>query len=111
MADVRAIQFYAAIRKDPETLTRLGQAGSEEELIELIMDEAEKRGFIATTAIVKAALADLGPVVAQAAAGDELTDIELEIVSGGFGTQSQVRGPNIGQGCGGGGNTPIGKRQ
>ncbi|MBD9650262.1 hypothetical protein IB267_18100 [Ensifer sp. ENS09] len=90
MTDTQGVQFYVAIRKDTKTLDRFAQAGSEAELIELIMDEADKRGFASTEELVRSALSDLGTIVQQAAGGDELTEMELEIVSGGYG---QVRGP------------------
>lgn len=107
MTDTSSVQFYAAIRKDPETLARIAAAASEAELIELLMDEAEKRGFTATADMVKSALADLGSIVEQAAGSDELTEMELEIVSGGMG---EVRGPNIGPGGCGTGYTSTAKR-
>ncbi|MEI2300989.1 hypothetical protein [Ensifer sp. MJa1] len=77
------VRFYAAIRGDAEALSRLGQATSEAELIELIMDEARARGFELTAGLVRAGLADLGTLVKEAASGEELTELELEIVSGG----------------------------
>lgn len=62
---------------------RLGKAASEAELIELITDEARARGFDLTADLVRAGLADLGTLVKEAASGAELTELELEIVSGG----------------------------
>ncbi|MEI2300991.1 hypothetical protein [Ensifer sp. MJa1] len=90
MTDTQTVQFYSEIRKDRETLDRLAKAASESELIELIMDEAEKRGFAPSKELVRAGLSDLGAIVQQVAGGDELTEMELEIVSGGY---DQVRGP------------------
>ncbi|MBD9650260.1 hypothetical protein IB267_18090 [Ensifer sp. ENS09] len=77
------VRFYAAIRGDAETLARLGAATSEAELIELIMDEAQSRGFELTADLVRAGLSDLAGLMREAANGEELTELELEIVSGG----------------------------
>lgn len=90
MIDPQSIAFYAAIRQDPETLARLGQAGSEVEFIETIMDEAEKRGFALTAEMVKAALANLPALVTETAQDTELSEMELELVSGGISFSSFV---------------------
>jgi len=90
MTETQAVQFYSAIRKDRETLHSLGQAESEAELIELIIEEAGKRGFSPTQDLVKSSLSDLSAIVQRAAGAEELTEMELEIVAGGYG---QVRGP------------------
>lgn len=90
MTDTQTLEFYSAVRRDREALDRLVQAGSEAELIELIMDEAEKRGFVPTQELVKAGLSNLGAIIQQVAGSDELTEMELEIVSAGYG---EVRGP------------------
>lgn len=80
----QSVAFYAAIRKDGAALSRLAGAESEAELIERIMDEATSRGFTLTEGLVKSALADIGGLVRQTTAGEELADFELELVSGGF---------------------------
>ncbi len=83
MTNGENVRFYTAIRGDAETLARLGAARDEADLIELIMDEAQSRGFALTEDLVRAGLADLGGLIKEAANGDELTELELEIVSGG----------------------------
>ncbi|MBD9650261.1 hypothetical protein IB267_18095 [Ensifer sp. ENS09] len=85
MTDKQTVQFYAAIRKDTETLARLGQATSEAELVELILDEAKTLGFEPTVELVKAGLDNLPAIIEETSKGDELSEMELEIVSGGLG--------------------------
>lgn len=90
MIDRQSIAFYTAIRKDPETLARLGQSGSEAELVENIMDEAEKRGFSLTAALVKSGLENLHAIINETTQGAELSEMELELVSGGISFSSFI---------------------
>lgn len=90
MIEAQSLKFYAAIRKDPEVLARLGQAGTESELIELILDEAKALGFEPTTELVKTGLDSLPAIIEATSKGDELSEMELEIVSGGTSFSSFV---------------------
>ncbi len=90
MTHTQTIQFYATIRKDTEVLARLSQATSEAELIELIFDEAKALGFEPTTELIKAGLDSLPAIIEETSKGDELSEMELEIVSGGISFSSFV---------------------
>lgn len=83
MTNNNILRFYSAIRKDAETMNRLAAAPSEEVFIERIMEEARARGFEPTPELVHEGRANLAAIVQEAAAGEELTDMELEVVSGG----------------------------
>ncbi|OAE38275.1 hypothetical protein A7J57_17465 [Agrobacterium tumefaciens] len=83
MTPTQAAAYYAQIRKDTATLARFANITNEAELAEAIGADAAARGFSLTPDQIKAGLADLGAVVKQATAGEELADFELEIVSGG----------------------------
>lgn len=83
MISATAVEFYSAIRKDPAVIAYLGEAETEETLIERIKSEGAKRGFALSDADIRQGFDHLDTVVHQAAGDDELTEKELEIVSGG----------------------------
>ncbi|MEI2300990.1 hypothetical protein [Ensifer sp. MJa1] len=103
MIEPQSVRFYAAIRKEPAVLARLGQAASETELVERILDEARALGFEPTVELVKNGLDNLPMIIEETSKGDELSEVELEIVSGGISFSSFVLfdegGRRSGTGC------------
>lgn len=83
MTNSAAVEFYSAIRRDPALIAHLASATSEESLIERIKDEGAKRGIVLSDIDVRQGFDHLDEVVHQAAGEGELTEKELEIVSGG----------------------------
>jgi len=83
MTNSTAVEFYSAIRKDAALIAELAGAASEEKLIERIREEGAKRGITLSDADIRKGFDHLDEVVHQAAGESELTDKELEIVSGG----------------------------
>jgi hypothetical protein len=83
MTNSTAVEFYSTIRKDPAVIAHLASAPSEESLIERIKDEGAKRGIALSEADIRQGFDHLDAVVHQAAGEGELTEKELEIVSGG----------------------------
>jgi hypothetical protein len=90
MTTSNIVAFYTAIRKDPALIAHLGEAETEETLIERIKEEASKRGLALGDADIRQGFDHFDSVVHQAAGDGELTEKELEIVSGGIFFQTLV---------------------
>jgi hypothetical protein len=83
MTNSNIVAFYSDIRKDPAIIAHLSEAKSEDALVERIKGESAKRGFALSDADIKQGFDHLDEIFRQAAGDDELTEKELEIVSGG----------------------------
>jgi len=93
MTNSAAVDFYSAIRRDPAVIAHLAGATSEESLIGRIREEGTKRGIVLSDADIRRGFDHLDEVIRQSAGEAELTDKELEIVSGGITFQSFVLFP------------------
>ena len=99
MTTTQAAAYYAQIRKDTATLARFANITNDAELAKAIETDAAERGFLLTPDQIKAGLADLGAVVKQATAGEELADFKLEMVSGGLQNSKGEWAQAIGRPC------------
>jgi len=83
MTNSAAVDFYSAIRKDTAVIAHLAAATSEEGLFERIREEGAKRGLALSDADIRHGFDHIDEVIRRSAGAGELTDKELEIVSGG----------------------------
>jgi len=94
MISANAVEFYSTIRRDPAVIAHLAGATSEESLIERIREEGTKRGIALSDADIRKGFDHLDEVVRRSAGESELTDKELEIVSGGIMFNTFLRYPD-----------------
>lgn len=81
----QAVNFYENVKNDPAFFQELSRFGVNDraKVVDFVAVQARSRGFTLTDAEIDAALCDIRSVVDARRVDDELSDAELEYVSGG----------------------------